>query len=403
MLKKFVNILLVIMLIIPSIIIPDAKVKGQTLGDVERELEQYKKDYEENKLNQEKTEEEINSTKQSIANYNQEIVNTSNEIIKLNEEIANLNIEIDKKNEEIKEIMNFFQKSNGESAYLEYAFGAKDFTDFIYRVAVSEQLAKYNQKLISEYEAQIEENNQKTKELDEKKKELNNKQKELEKLLQSLNSELATYENEEVSIEEEIRMKEDAIAMYKEMGCESDDDLDICTREKLPYTTELFRPLKVGYVTQEFGYPDNDTSHFYSFHGAIDVSTVDNNTPVYAAGDGLVVAVSRNQSCGSNIVYIQHRLRNNETYTTSYWHLRKVYVSEGDVVTKDTQIGIMGGARSDNDRCSTGAHVHFVIATGLYLQDYYYISTFNSRRINPRMLVNFPSKYVTFKDRLIKY
>lgn len=403
MIKKIINILLVFALIIPSIVVPDMKVKAQTLGDIERELDEYKKAYEENKLNQTKTEEEINSTNQQIASYNQEIVNASNEIIQLNKEIDDLTIEINKKNEEIKSIMNFFQKANGESAYLEYAFGAQDFTDFIYRVAISEQLTKYNQRLISEYQDTIKENDKKTKELDDKKVELNNKQKELEKLLQSLNIELAGYENERVSIEEEIRMKEDAIAMYKEMGCSSEDDIDVCTRQKLPATTELFRPLKLGYVTQEFGYADDDTSWLYQFHGAIDVSSYGDNVPVYAAGTGLVVAISRNQSCGSNIVYIQHRLNNGETYTTAYWHLRYVYVSEGELVTKDTQIGIMGGARSDHDQCSTGAHVHFIVATGLYLQDYYYLSTFNANRINPRIVVNFPAKYVDFTDRYIRY
>ena len=63
----------------------------------------------------------------------------------------------------------------------------------------------------------------------------------------------------------------------------------------------------------------------------------------------------------------------------------------------------MGGAWSDGDACATGAHVHFVVATGLYLQDYYYISTLNARRINPRTIVNFPPIGVSFTDRYIKY
>lgn len=403
MLRKIINICLIFVLMMPNIIMPDFRVKAETLGDVERELEQYKADYEKNQNLQKQTEEEMAVTKQKIADANNAIITTNNEIIELNKAIDLLNIEINKKEEEIKAIMNFFQKSNGESAYLEYAFGAKDFTDFIYRMAVSEQLANYNKNLISEYKAQIAENNKKTKELDEKKRELNIKQKNLENLYSSLRTELAEYETEQVDIEEEIRMKEDAIKMYKDMGCTSDDEIDICTAEKLPVTTELFRPLKVGYVTQEFGYPHSSTSHLYSFHGGIDISTVDNNTPVYAAGDGLVVAVSRNQSCGKNIVYIQHRLVNGDTYTTAYWHLRRVYVSEGDAVTKDTQVGIMGGAYYDNDRCAMGAHVHFVVATGLYLKDYYYISTLNARRINPRTVVNFPSMGTQFKDRFIAY
>lgn len=404
MIRKILNILCIIILIIPYIIIPDAKVRAQTLGDVERELEQYKADYAAQEAGKKQTEEEIEATKQSIYTATKDITVANEEIVNLNNEISLLNDEISEKEKQIKDIMSFYQKSNGESAYLEYAFGAKSFTDFIYRMAISEQLTKYNKSLIKEYNEKIDANNKKTKELDEKKKQLKAKQDQLEVLLKSLNSELAGYEEEMISIDEEIRMKEDAIQMYKDMGCTSEDELDICTAQKLPETTELFRPLKVGYVTQEFGYPDRDTSALYSFHGGIDISTSGNNVPVYAAGAGLVVAISRNQYCGKNIVYIQHRLRNGETYTTSYWHLRYVYVEEGEVVSKDTQIGIMGGASYDHDACAYGAHVHFVVATGLYLKDYYYISTFNARRINPRIVVNFPSsKYSSFTDRFIKY
>lgn len=403
MFKKLVKMFLIFVLLFPNIILPSFKAKAETLGDVERELEAYKQAYRENQEKQRQTEEEMNLTRQRIATANNDIVKANNDIIELNKEIEKLNEDIAEKEFQIKDIMNFFQKSNGESAYLEYMFGAKSFTDFIYRMAISEQLTTYNKDLIKKFNEQIEENNKKTKELEAKKDELRKLQSSLEVLYSSLSADLSGYVEDQVDIEEEIRMKEDAIQMYKDMGCKTDDDIDVCTRAKLPATTELFRPLIVGRVTQEFGYPDYDTSGFYSFHGAIDVSTYDNNTPVYAAGNGLVVAVSRNQTCGSNIVYIQHVLYSGETYTTAYWHLRRVFVSEGDVVTRDTQIGIMGGAPWDGDICSTGAHVHFIVATGLYLQDYYYISTFNARRINPRTLVNFPAIGVQFTDRYIKY
>lgn len=404
MVRKFLVFCSVAILLFPYFVMPvSVAAKAQTLGDVEKELEQYKADYEANKNNIHQTEEEIASTQNRIKQANLQIIDFNNQIISLNEEIEQLKEDIAKKDREIKNIMNFVQKSNGESAYLEYAFGAKDFTDFIYRVAVSEQLTDYNQKLIKEFKSKIEQNNQKTKELDEKKIELNKKQEELSNFLLTLNSTLANYEEESIDIEEEIRMKEDAIQMYKDMECTSDDLLEVCTAEKLPVTTELYRPLKVGHVSQEFGYPDAITQQFYSMHGGIDITTVDNNTPVYAAGEGMVVAISRNQSCGNNIVYIQHRFKNGDTYTTSYWHMRKVFVEEGDTVDKNTQIGIMGGAASDHDACALGAHVHFVIATGLYLKDYYYLSTFNARRINPRILVNFPAKWREFTDRYIKY
>ena len=104
----------------------------------------------------------------------------------MNEEIEQLNIDIANKNEEIKKIMNFVQTSNGESAYLEYAFGAQNFTDFIYRVAVSEQLANHNSKLIKMYNEMIQQDIEKKEDLRNKAVELNKKQEELGQMLKSL-------------------------------------------------------------------------------------------------------------------------------------------------------------------------------------------------------------------------
>ena len=47
MFKKIVSILLIMVLLMPNFIIPSFKVKGETLGDVERELERYKEEYRE--------------------------------------------------------------------------------------------------------------------------------------------------------------------------------------------------------------------------------------------------------------------------------------------------------------------------------------------------------------------
>ena len=164
MIKKILNIFCIIVLIIPYVIIPDVRVKAQTLGDVERELQKYKDDYAKQESGKQQTQEEIEATKQNIYNATKDITVANEEIVDLKKEIDLLNDEIKEKENQIKEIMNFYQKSNGESAYLEYAFGAKSFTDFIYRMAISEQLTKYNKSLIKEYNEKIDANNKKTKE-----------------------------------------------------------------------------------------------------------------------------------------------------------------------------------------------------------------------------------------------
>mgnify|MGYP003564952417 CR=1 FL=1 len=59
---------------------------------------------------------------------------------------------------EIDNLLSFLQVSKGENVYLEYVFQAKNFTDFIYRGAVVEQLTKYNDELIDDMYKKIEEN-----------------------------------------------------------------------------------------------------------------------------------------------------------------------------------------------------------------------------------------------------
>ena len=50
-------------------------------------------------------------------------------------------------------------------------------------------------------------------------------------------------------------------------------------------------------------------------------------------------------------------------YTVQYAHLLKVYVKAGDVVTKDTVIGLQGGGAGTRkwESCSTGTHYILVL------------------------------------------
>lgn len=403
--KKVVNIFLIFSIIFASIMVPETSVNAQTLGDIKKELQKYEEDYKANKLEKQLTNEQIASTKQRITSINRQIDQIGIDIIKLNDDIEKLNASIALKEEEIKKIVNFVQVSNGESAYLEYAFGAQDFTDFIYRVAIAEQLAKYNEKLIKDFNDSIIENNNNKAQLANKKVTLRNNQIDLAGLLQNLNTKVLELDEYTVSIEEEIRLRKEAVNLYeKQLGCKDNEDIRTCGRNVLPVDTAFYRPLIKGYVTSNYGWYDPWNTGNYSFHYGLDLSTTDSNTPVYSSAAGLVVGISRNQSCGKNIVYITHNVKG-ETYTTAYWHLRSVSsnISVGTRVTKDTQIGIMGGASYDNDSCSTGPHLHFVTATGLLYTDYHTISALNARRFNPRIVLNAPPEGGYFKDRITKY
>ena len=152
----------------------DAFAREKTLGELEKEAKANRDAYNKAKNQKALSEKERAEAIKQKAQIEIEIKTINNQLVIIEKDVEKLQKDIEKKDKEIKKIMKFVQVSNGESAYLEYAFGASSFTDFIYRVSVAEQLSNYNDELIKEY-------NQDIKNLEQKQKELVNKQTELSK------------------------------------------------------------------------------------------------------------------------------------------------------------------------------------------------------------------------------
>lgn len=410
--KMICNLFLSIVLIVCCLVVPTRTVEAKTLGDLKKELDARLAEYQKTQNDKKLTEQQIKDTKNNITSITNEIAANQQTIVELNEEIEALNISIEQHEQEIREVIKFYQLSEGESSYLEYAFGAADFTDFIYRLAISEQLANYNQELVAKQNKMIEDNKQAQKDLANKEKELMARQEKLNSQLDSLGNKLSEVIDITMDIEEEIKLQREAIEMYeKQYNCKDSDEISKCTANKLPADTAFWRPLVTGHRSSEYGYRTYTLNGktVTDFHSGIDITTSPNdNVPVYAAAAGRVVGIVSKSSCGGNKIFINHYI-NGKKYTTGYNHLRKILVSVGDVVTKDTQIAVMGGnPRIETwDSCSTGAHLHLSIATGWYLDPssdgYMSYNTFIAKTVNPRTLVNFPSGGGTFYNRTTKY
>lgn len=401
--KQIFNIFLCMMLIMCSVIVPTGDVSAKTLGDLKKELQDNIDEYNKAQADKNLTESQINNIKANIENATKQIDNMQVQISDLTKEIEKLNEDIENKQQQIKDIIGFYQLSGSSTAYLDYAMGAQTFTDFIYRMAISEQLIAYNDQLVEEYNALIVSNKEKQVELSNKITELEKKQVELSASLDSLGNQLDEIVDLTVDIEEEIAVRKEAIEMYeRQYGCKDTDDLDVCTKGQLPADTKFWRPIVSGGLTSEYGYRTYrlNGKTVTDFHSGLDMT---GSTDVYASAAGVVAGIVRKASCGGNKIYIHHKIKG-VTYTTAYVHLRTILVSVGDVVTKDTKIAIMGGdPRVETwDKCSTGRHLHFTIAYGLYLSDYKSWNTFVSKSVNPRTLVNFPSSG-RFTDRTTKY
>jgi murein DD-endopeptidase MepM/ murein hydrolase activator NlpD len=333
-------------------------------------------------------ENEISALEKNIEQYENEIVDLLNEIDKLESDISAREVEIDS-------LLSFLQVANGDNVYLEYIFGAKSLTDFIYRGTVVEELTAYNDELIDEMYVMIEKDKKMQIELKEKISIEEKSIAELDNKLKSYDVSLSDLENAHSDVAADIQARKKTIEyyekIYKENNCKEDIDLVECITST-PNTTGFVRPLEKGTISSEWGYR-RCPIHGRELHSGIDIA-LSMNSPVYAAASGTLVGITRRSSCGGNIVTIRHSIKG-KIYRTRYMHLASINVTMGQKVTVLTEIGKSGGGgytlrrNGGWDRCSTGAHLHFMILPG----------SSGSSTINPRKMINFPAKGKKYTQR----
>lgn len=402
---KYIRSLVCFLLLVSVLFVGSTNIEAKTLGQFKKELSDKEAEYDKNQGQKQQTEEEIAAAKAKIVELNRQKTKINDDILNLNKELEQLTKDIDKMQKEIKSIMNYYQLSSSNSLYLEYVFSATNYTDFIYRMAVSEQLSVYRKKTIDKYNKLIEENKKKVSELAAKQVSLDKVQNEVSAQISKLGDNLSKIAEEAVDIKEEIQSLKKQINTYENTyKCSLNEEISVCIDRNLnsgigiPSAAGFYRPIKSGALNYEYGY----TAKYGAFHDGIDFS-VSHGTPVYSVADGVVVAIMPRQSCGGNMVYIAHNV-NGKTYTSGYFHLAEpILVKTGQPVTYNTQIGYSGGVHAiewwDSINCSTGAHLHFQIATGQFMKDYFWYSNFKARSFNPRNVINFPATDVWFSTR----
>ncbi len=122
-------------------------------------------------------------------------------------------------------------------------------------------------------------------------------------------------------------------------------------------TVKFTEPIKINYVSSNFGYRVSPITQKYSLHKGIDIPA-DKNTSIYAVYDGIIEKAEYN-SINGNYIVIQH----SESLKTTYNHCDKLLVTEGDKVQKGEKIALVGSTGY-----STGNHLHFeTILNGKYV------------------------------------
>ena len=165
--KKLVIIILLLVLLV-NIFVP-YRVKATTLREYEELVEKYKNEIANTNSQIDISRKQLEEIQSKIASTEKQIREAEEEINRLEEEIRKNNEEIAKKKEESKALLEYYQISNGENVYLEYAFGAESITDMIYRISLVEQLTDYNDRVMKELKELIRQNEEKQKELEAKK------------------------------------------------------------------------------------------------------------------------------------------------------------------------------------------------------------------------------------------
>ena len=393
--KKKPLIYSLILLTLVSVIALPIEAQAQTIKEFEAEVEKYTKQLEEKKANLAKNDQEVAEIKRKISSIENQIKEAQAEIDKLQQEINESNAEIAKKSEESKKIIEYYQVSNGNNAYLEYIFGASSITDMIYRMSVVEQLTEYNDKIMKELEELIKKNENQQAALAQKKVELKSLQESLEKEKERINADSASIRETMPSIENQIKAAKANVSYYKNLGCGSTEDIQKCqyrieqanknngggVGSSVPSTNGFFRPMVNGYVTQ--GY------HGYGGHLGIDLSSSNKSIDIYPIADGQVFYNGKD-SAGALVVKIKHNVGGRYIYST-YAHMRGVYshIRVGANISSNTPIGPMGSTGN-----STGPHLHLEITTcdwnrggGCTWYEY------QRSTINPTRYVVFPSRW----------
>lgn len=398
--KKIICLSSIVIAFVSLLALP-LNTEAKTIKEFEDEAKKYTQELEKKKQNLAKNDAEVAEIEKRIKSIENQIKEAEEEMIALQEEIDRSNEEIANKSEESKKILEYYQISNGNNAYLEYAFGATSITDMIYRMSIVEQLTDYNDKIMKELEALIEKNKVKQKELTTKKNDLNKLNAQLETQKARIEADNASIKESMPSIETQIKEAEEMVKYYKGLGCGDTEDIIQCqyrisqgSSGSLPSVGFFSRPMQKGYVVRGFK---------GQAHMGYDLSSGNKTEPIYPIAAGSIHAIYKDSCTGgrwcqqqgfscngnANIVVVKHNYNGSYLYS-SYIHLSSYAdISVGQFVTKDTVIGYMG-----NTGCSTGPHLHLEITTCHWKNGGGCLyNTYVNRLVNPSSLINLPSSW----------
>jgi murein DD-endopeptidase MepM/ murein hydrolase activator NlpD len=312
--------------------------------------------------------------------------------------------DIKEKSLQIKEFYSYYQVSNGENLYLEYAFGADNMTDFIYRMSIVEQMTEYNKEVIKSLNDMISKNEKREVEIKKKQKDLAKKKESLNDKVKSLGEDVASLEEGGVDSEKQLKIYQEIVASYKKLGCKSKDVIGVDCAVNGP-AGKFRRPTAKGTLSSGFGW------RWGSFHRGVDITSSNRRREkIYPVANGTITS-KYHDNYGALVIIMEHYDSDSRTwYSSLYAHLSSYApnISTGQYITSDRYIGYMGNTgyvipRPTASNPDAGTHLHLEVAPCRIYKDNKcgswntYVS-FMKRSASkgykgPKQLINLPSSW----------
>lgn len=372
-LKTIMAIIALIAFLAISILPQFIYVRADNVSTLKEKLERAESEKKEaqNKLNSIKSDKsDVEAQKASIdrqlADVENQVYALSRDIAETEERISAKQAELDTAEQELTEYSDTYKErlrimyENNDTSYLSVIFGAKDFSDLLYRIELVNQVVEYDKGIIKTLDDARQKIEDAKTEIEEEKEVLvlnQQIQKEKAAELESVRAAKQTILNNLQADEEK----------YKEILDAADREEESLRREIQSLTSQsssnsgtsaavysggaLSWPApSTTYVTSPYGWRFHPIQKRNKLHTGIDIGA-GYGASVIAAEGGTVLRAGWNGGYGQYIV-IDH----GNGLSTLYAHNSTLLVSAGQVVTRGQKIALVGSTGN-----STGPHLHFEV------------------------------------------
>lgn len=398
---KKIRKLFLLGLLISSLGIPVQASTIKEAKDKKEELEQNKSKaesaVEKLRKQQAKLKTSIEKLDKKVANLDTKLYELNHDLMDKREQLATTRqqLEVAKKKEAnqyeaMKKRIKYMYES-GDTGYLEILFKAQSISDFLNRAEFVEQIAQYDNTMLTRLEhtrEQIADTEQKEKEeiieVKQLKTQVQSRRKELKELradkkvqvkkytsnIKKKKSLIASYQKEIeeqeqiiLKLEEEARKKAEQQNANNSSSNSSSSNQSSSSGSTKPTGNFTWPCPSSRRITSEYGYRVHPILGTKRLHNGIDIGA-STGSSIVAADGGTVVGASYSSSMGYYVM-----INHGNGITTVYMHCSSLLVSSGQKVSKGQQI-----ARVGSTGLSTGPHLHFsVMKNGSYVNPWDYL------------------------------